>query len=385
MVTEEELIQQILSKNPEVKRNQILEDLETEKTKTAGLIANATLLRLIAARYGVQNLQNRDFDRRLSISKLIPGLNDATVVGRVVAIYPPKTFEGKKPGKIASLMVFDDDGIIRVVLWNDKADLIETEKLKVGHIARFAHGYTREDRNGKTELHIGEKSEIEIRPEGEKEDGHFVCKFATKIKDITTTQNNIHLQGTVKKLSPSTNFKNEVRTGTVLHFSLADETGEIPIVVWNEKAEEVEKILRTNANVQLINARVKAAQNGQFEIHVDSYTYVDVSNAAPQQLTKIGLLNDESGSVNVEGVTSILPVNKKVTTSKGETVNLTVFDIKDETGSVRVSAWRNHANEVSRLKVGDSVRLENIFAKKAGGGVIELSTGNATVISIRKA
>lgn len=277
MITEEELIQQILSKNLEVKLNQILEDLETEKTKTAGLIANTTLLRLIAAKYGVQNLKNRDFDPRLSISNLIPGLNNVTVVGRVVTVYPSRTFEGKKPGKIASLIVFDEDGIIRVVLWNDKVDLIETGKLKVGHIARFAHGYTREDRNGKTELHIGEKSEIEIRPEGEKEDGRFVCKFATKIKNVTRTQNNIHLQGTVKNLYPSTNFKNNVRTGKVLRFSLADETGEIPIVVWNEKVEEVEKILRTNANVQLINARVKEAQNGQLEIHVDSYTYVDVS------------------------------------------------------------------------------------------------------------
>jgi ssDNA-binding replication factor A large subunit len=280
MYTEEELIQQILSKNPEVKRNQILEDLETEKTKTAGLIANATLLRLIAARYGLQNLHNRDFDRRLSINNLIPGLNDVTVVGRVATVYPPKTFEGKKTGKLASLMVFDENSIIRVVLWNDKVDLIETEKLKAGYIARFAHGYTREDRNGKVELHIGEKSEIEIGPEDEKENGRFVCNFTTKIKDIIKTQNNIHIQGTVKKLSPSTNFKNDFGTGTVLRFSLGDETGEIPIVVWNEKAEEVEKILRTNSNVRLINARVKATQNGQFEIHVDSYSYVNVSNSA---------------------------------------------------------------------------------------------------------
>jgi len=282
MATEEELIQQILSKNPEIKLKQILEDLETEKTKTAGLISNATLLRLIAARYGIQDLQNKDFDRSLSIGSLIPGLNDVTVTGRVVTIYPPKAFEGKKSGKIASLMAFDENGIIRVVLWNERVELIETGKLKVGEVARFAHGYTREDRNGKLELHIGEKSEIEIEPQCKKEDDRFVCKFATRIKDVTKSQNNIHLQGIVKKLSPSTNFKTETMTGTVLHFSLSDDTGEIPVIVWNTKVEEVEKKLSVNANVRLINARAKATQNGQFEIHVDSYTYVDVANPTLQ-------------------------------------------------------------------------------------------------------
>jgi len=282
MATEEELIQQILSKNPEIKLKQILEDLETEKTKTAGLISNATLLRLIAARYGIQDLQNKDFDRSLSIGSLIPGLNDVTVTGRVVTIYPPKAFEGKKSGKIASLMAFDENGIIRVVLWNERVELVETGKLKVGQVARFAHGYTREDRNGKIELHIGEKSEIEIEPQCKKEDGRFVCKFATKIKDVTRSQNNIHLQGTVKKLSPSTKFKTETMTGTVLHFNLSDDTGEIPVVVWNAKAEEVEKTISVNANLRLINARAKANQNGQIEIHVDSYTYVDVANPTLQ-------------------------------------------------------------------------------------------------------
>ena len=282
MATEEELIHQILSRNPEANRKQILEDLETEKTKTAGLIANATLLRLIAARYGIQDLQNTDFDRSLSIGNLIPGLNDVTVTGRVVTIYPPKTFEGKKTGKIASLMVFDENGIIRVVLWNERVELIETGKLKVGQVARFAHGYTREDRNGKIELHIGEKSEIEIEPQCKKEDGRSVCKFATKIKDVTRSQNNIHLQGTVKKLSPSTKFKTETVTGTVLHFNLSDDTGEIPVVVWNAKAEEIEKTISVNANVRLINARAKANQNGQIEIHVGSYTYVDVANPTLQ-------------------------------------------------------------------------------------------------------
>ncbi len=282
----EDIIQQILSRNPEVSLKQILETLESEKKKTAGLIEDTTLLRLIAAKHGVQISQNRSFDQRISIGRLIPGLNNVTVVGRVVGVSQPRTYEGKKPGKFASLMVMDEESIVRVTLWNDKVDSIESGNLKVGQIVRFVHGYTREDRNGKPELHIGERSEIKIEPEDEKgKEKHFVCKFATVIKDITRTQNSIHLQGNVKRLFPATNFtRNDNSEGKVLRFQLADVTGEIPVVVWNEKAEELEKTLRLNSNIQLINARTKPTQNGQYEIHVDQYTYVEVLANGPARV-----------------------------------------------------------------------------------------------------
>jgi ssDNA-binding replication factor A large subunit len=277
-MTDEEIIQQILSKHPEVSRNQILENLETEKSKTGGLIADETLLRLIAARYGVEILQDRVY-RKLSISHLVPGLNDVTVTGRLVAVYPPRTFEGERSGKFASLMIADKDSVLRVILWNDKVELIEAGELKAGQIVRFSHGYTREDRKGKAELHLGNRSQIEVEPKNIKADEYSsIGKFATKISKITKAYENIHLTGTVKELFPASTFtRSDMSTGTVMRLTLADGTGEIPVVVWNEKAEELEKSLKINANLQLVNAKVKENANGKFEVHVDSYTYIEVS------------------------------------------------------------------------------------------------------------
>jgi len=277
-MTDEEIIQQILSKHPEVSRNQILENLETEKSKTGGLIADETLLRLIAARYGVEILQDRVY-RKLSISHLIPGLNDVTVTARVVAVYPPRTFEGEKSGKFASLMIADKDAILRVILWNEKVELIEAGELKAGQIVRFSHGYTREDRKGKSELHLGNRSQIEVEPKNIKADEYpLIGKFAIKINKITKAYKNIHLIGTVKEVFPASTFtRSDMSTGTVMRFTLADETGEIPVVVWNEKAEELAKALELNTNLQLVNAKVKENANDKFEVHVDSYTYVEVS------------------------------------------------------------------------------------------------------------
>jgi ssDNA-binding replication factor A large subunit len=277
-MTAEEIIQQILSKHPEVSRNQILETLQVEKSKTSGLIADETLLRLIAARYGVEIPQKRVY-RRLSIAHLVPGLNDVTITGRVLAVYSPKTFEGERSGKFANLVIADTDAVLRVVLWNDKVDLIESGELKAGQIVRFSHGYTRESLKSKAELRLGSRSQIEVEPENVKADEYpFIGRFATKISEINSARKTIHLVGTVKTVFPASTFnRQDQSTGTVMRFTLADETGEIPVVAWNEKAEELEKTVKVNADLRLVNARVKETSNGGFEVHVNSYTYVEVS------------------------------------------------------------------------------------------------------------
>ncbi len=275
-MTSDETIQQILLQHPEVTRENILERLQTEKNRTGGLIEEATLLRLIAAEYGVKVSAGRVYDRALSISHLVPELNDVTVSGRVVAVYPVKTFEGKRSGKYASLMVAGDDGVIRVMLWNDKAGLVESGELKAGVVARFSHGYTRQDRAGKVELHVGEKSAVEVNPDDLRaEDYSSIDKFATKISDITTAQRRVHVVGVAQTVYPSSTFtRQDMTAGKVLRFMLADESGEVKVVVWNEKAEELEQRLKSGAAVQLVNAKVKEAPNGGVEVHVDSSTYV---------------------------------------------------------------------------------------------------------------
>ncbi len=276
-MTVEEIVEQILLKHPEVSRNQILESLEAEKSKTGSLIADETLLRLIAARYGVEVPKDCAY-RKLSLSQLVAGLNDVTVTGRVVVVYPPRAFNGERSGKVANLMIADKDATLRVVLWNDKVDLVESGELKAGQVIRFFHGYTREDREGKVELHLGGKSKMEVDSENVQADEYpSLGSFATKISAVTAAHGSIHLVGTVKEVfSASTFTRGDMSTGTVLRFTLADETGEIPVVVWNEKAEELEKTLKLNARLQLVNAKVK--ENGSaLEVHVNSYTHVEVS------------------------------------------------------------------------------------------------------------
>jgi DNA polymerase III alpha subunit len=63
--------------------------------------------------------------------------------------------------------------------------------------------------------------------------------------------------------------------GVVMRLALRDDSGEVMMVVWNEKVEEVEKLLRESPRLLLVNARVKE-NKGSVEVHVDSNTFVAV-------------------------------------------------------------------------------------------------------------
>jgi replication factor A1 len=381
----DEIIAKIISKHPWILREEILEKLEKERRKTGGLISDNVLLQMIAAEFGVETTVSGDLGKKLMFKDLVPGLNDVTIVGRVVAVFPSKTFEGKKSGKVADLLLADKSGIIRVVLWNDKAELVDSGGVKVGQIIRFSHGYTREGRSGKVELHAGEKSEVEINPvDVETKDYPTIARFLTKIGELSKAYKNrrVNLAGVVKELFlPSTFQRSNFTSGRVMRFKMADETGNVDVVMWNEKVDDVEKFLRKSVKLHLVNAKVKNGLGESLEVHVDSETYVEVAEHA-EEFLRVADIKEGLSHVNVCGEVLSKPIVREVKTSKGENVKVTVFELKDETGRIWVSAWRKHAEKASDLKIGERIAIKNAYVKKGFGDQLEVTTRNITTIEI---
>lgn len=382
-MSSEKVIEQILLKRSEISREELLAKLEKMRKKTGGLISDETLLRVIAARFGVEIQNNGVLTPTLSIKDIIPGLNNIAVAGRVIAVFSPKSFEGKRSGKLASLLIADKSGILRVVLWNSKTGLVESGTIRAGQILRFLHGYTREDRGGKVELHIGEKGDVEINPQDVDAKNYSTIRLiATKIGKIAKAHNGkrVNVTGTVKSLSDASDFqRRDLSSGRVMRFVLMDDTGEIWVVVWNEKVDELEKILENGARLRIINAKVKKTLGEKLEIHVDAGTYVETVASAEVFLT-IAELKEGLSSANVDGIVATKPVLREVKTSRGELVQLAVFELKDETGKIWLSAWRKHAKKAVELNMGDKIRVRNAYVKEGFGEQLELSTKSATSI-----
>ena len=384
-MTDEEIIGQIRSKHPEISEEEIAERLKKEKRRTGGFISDTTILRMIAAQMGMET-QNGDLATpTLSFFDLVPGLGNVTVVGRIVAVFPPKTFCGERKGKIASLLIADELDIVRVVLWNDRTKLAESGNIRVGQILRVSHAYAKEGRGGKVELHVGERCKVEVDPPEVKANKYpTICRFTTRINQITLDQKSrkVNVIGKVKKFFPASTFEREdSSSGKVMRFVLFDETGEISVVSWNEKVDEIQSILKEDAGIQIVNAKVKKTMEQRAEIHIDSETYVATFVPEEDQL-KVANLKDGLTHVNVEGEVATKPVLRDVKTFKKETVGLATFELKDDTGRIWVSAWREHSNIVGKLKMGDRIMLKNAQVKKGFGDQLEISTKANTNITV---
>lgn len=378
----DEIIEKILSRNFEVSREDIINRLKMEKERTGGYIPDEILLRAIAASYGVE-ISTETIRPKLSIRDLVPNLSDVTITGRVIAIFPAS--EKNRSGlKSSSLLIADKSGILKVVLWNDKKDLANHGVITVGQILKLTHGCTKEGRKGKPELHIGARAEVEVNPkDADASDYPTIEELSLKVGVINSSfkDKKVNLVGTVKEvLQTSTFTRRDSSIGKLLRFILADETGEISVAVWNDKVDEAANVLKKGAKIQIVNAKVKESPyKGDLEIHVDLDTYI---GTCPQQAgpLKISDITEHLKEVSIEGEVTVKPIVREVNTSKGEVVKLAVFEIKDETGRIWVSAWRNNAEIAAKLKIGDRVSIRNAHVKRGFSNQLEISTTSATVI-----
>ncbi len=381
----EEIVDKILSLCPKVSRKEVLDRLKHEKRRTGGLISDDALLRVIAAEFGCEIGSGKVVDGVVLLGDLVPHLGDVTVVGRAVAVFPVKVFGDG--GKLASLLVVDGSGILRVVLWNEKAGLVESGQVKVGDVVRFGHGYTREFRGGGVELHVGERGMVEVNPEGvDVKSFPSIERFATHVGDLKKVPKGrrVHLAGLVRAVGSVSSFdRDDSSVGRVLRFVLGDYGEEVSIVVWDDKVDAVDDELDVGGRVRVVNGKVKRGRDGGLEVHVDGLSFVEVVDDGTM-FVRLADLREGLMHVGVEGEVVGKPVLREVQTAKGELVKVASFGLRDDGGRVWVSAWRELADVVAGFNVGDRVVLKDVFVRRGFGDQLELSTRSGSVI-VKKA
>ncbi len=168
-MTLEEIVERILSSNSNLKRKEVLEMIEKKKSGAGDFLTDETAARLVASELGVES-RKKPLRLEIKIQDLVSGLNDVTVDGKVVAVYPPKTFNRRDwtKGKLASFLVSDESGALRVVLWDDKVELVESGKIQREQTVRVSHGYVRVGWDGNLELHVGKRGSVDVLATSEK-------------------------------------------------------------------------------------------------------------------------------------------------------------------------------------------------------------------------
>ncbi|MCW4034030.1 MAG: OB-fold nucleic acid binding domain-containing protein [Candidatus Bathyarchaeota archaeon] len=262
----EEIINQILSSRSDLNRQQVMEMIQKKKSEVPNFLTDETAARITASELGVKNV-NKTHRFKIQIKDIFSGLNDVTVSGKVVSVYPPKTFKRKDwtEGKLASVIVSDQTGTLRVVLWDNKVDWVEQGRIQRDQTIRFSHGYVREGLDGNPEIHLGDKGRIKILDEQTK-----------KLADITKVGGPITVEGTVAttpQFREVTTAKNE--KVFVASFHLSDSSTKIRVSVWRNLAEEV-KDLAVGTRLKMKNVYAKKGYENGLELSSRYQTTIDI-------------------------------------------------------------------------------------------------------------
>ena len=165
----EEIVERILSTKSDLKRKEILEMIKKKKSEAGDFLTDETAARIVASELGVES-RKKPLRLEIQIKDLVSGLNDVTVAGKVATVYPPKKFTRRDwtEGKLASFLVSDESGTLRVVLWDDRVELVESGKIQQEQTVRISHGYVRMGWDGNKELHVGKRGSVDILAKTEK-------------------------------------------------------------------------------------------------------------------------------------------------------------------------------------------------------------------------
>ncbi|MBN1544073.1 hypothetical protein JW898_01270 [Candidatus Woesearchaeota archaeon] len=197
-LTYEQIVQKI-KENAGISEDEINVRVKQKLEQLAGLVSKDGAAHIVANELNVNVFE--DFTGKIKLNKLIPGMRNVEVTAKVVDVYEIREFSTpKSSGKVGSFLVGDETGLSRVTCWH-----AQTEKmagLKKDDIIKVKNAYVR-DNNGRSEIHLNDKSEIEINPAGENvtviERTAQVQADAQrkKISDLGEADSNVEILGTV--------------------------------------------------------------------------------------------------------------------------------------------------------------------------------------------
>jgi replication factor A1 len=170
------------------------ENIKNKINELAGLISEEGAAHIIANELGLDLFNQQG---KFTIKELYPGMRHIETVGKVVKKFELREFsKGESVGKVASCIIGDETGTIRVVLWNDQTDMFA--QFSEGDIIAIASGYVREN-NGQKEIHINERAAITINPPGETIESvkESFTSQRKKIAELQEGESNVELLGTI--------------------------------------------------------------------------------------------------------------------------------------------------------------------------------------------
>jgi replication factor A1 len=372
----EDTIKRILAIRPELTKEAVRMMIEEEKAKAGGLLTEEAAAHIVASILGLGPGQK--VEAKMKISGLTSGLGDVSLTGRIIHVFAPRKFTRRdgRSGKVVGMLVGDGTGSVRVVLWDEKADLVSAGKMQPGKAVRILHGYTRE-RQGGVEINLGRRGEIYLEPmDMRPEDLPSVESFFLEPGEINEA-GSVNLIGVVIEKSPVSEFrKRDGGEGKVMRMRLSNLKGsEVFLVLWDDDVNNIGSV-DAGTRLRIVDGRAREGMNGRMEVHVSKLTSVevaekgvDITSGRRGATLKVGEIKPGMRNISLRGRvvgTSEVRTFKRRDGGEGRVASLL---LQDDTGSIRLSLWDENAKTLETIKAGDIISVEGAYARESLGSL----------------
>jgi replication factor A1 len=357
-------------------RKEIQGMVEDKKKELKGLISEEGALFVIARELGVDvKEENKDLlqDIDLNIADITENMKNINLTGRIKEIYNVNKFNKADGGTgyVGSFLLHDKTGDIRIVLWDDNVNIFNEDNFEQNELIKIINGIAKKGKFSDKEIHISRFGKIILSPDDVDYKKYPKVKFELiNVNDVNLNLKSISLEGKLIQISPIREFaRKSGEIGKVGSISLLDSTGSIRITFWNEDTEKL-KDLQVNDIISIsnLNPRLSSLDSKTIDMFTSKNTTLKKSQKKIEidvgLIQNIKKLQESKGVVSFKGKITSLDDLKEITTKSGEILSLLGFVISDDTEWIRVTLWRETAEEFSeKLSVGQGLILKNVLLR----------------------
>ncbi|MGZ4863616.1 MAG: OB-fold nucleic acid binding domain-containing protein [Halobacteriota archaeon] len=351
-----------ISRDEFVKRvNQKVEDM-------SGLCDEKTAAMLVAHELGV--------DTTVQIGKIDAQTRAVAFVGKLSHISPTREFSHNGDvGHVANLVVSDETGSIRVVLWNDLAKHVE--ELQIGQTLKIG-GVVKEGPYGlevnAREIEVDESvPNTEVGSSRDKE----------KIADLLPGLNAVEMSGVVLEVGSVRTFtKRDSSVGKVSNITIGDETGRVRVTLWDDMAENVTDFISGDV-VDIKNGYTRERYE-RLELHVGSRGSLLKGTKSVEFVEQITPIREvkAGASCTVEGIIENVGSLREFTRNNGSAGQVRNIVLNDDTGEIRAALWGEKAIVISEEDAHRRVILRDCTPKNGFENQLELSVDWRSGLSV---
>lgn len=401
VLTLEETIELILRNSTEYDRKDILKLIEEKRKELGPEVVNEESAAMIVARELGIDLQQVSPKARLRIEDITVENRNVVLTAKVVNVGTVRTFSrpGGGEGKVASIIVADETGQIRVALWDEITSVVTEEAITVGAVIQIRGAYVKKGLRDTLELNLGRMGGIRVLEDYEAKELEIKTpeSGSTHVSNLHEKMFDVSLTVRLDRLQSISSFtrKSDGAEGKVISAVGVDDTGSVRVVFWDEHAEQMQDA-KEGEVIKLAGAYTKTGRNGEMEVHVGKSGKIErrllqkitAAKVADSRITvqpigrkNIGDLSIEMKDVDVEGkVAKVFPPTAFERDGKaGKVQNIL---IADESGTTRVTFWTEHVGMIKDLQEGDVIRIKHGYVKEGLRGAIEYHVGRRSELEI---